>query len=172
MAFAQDLLDQAYHLANLESGDPKQSSLRRAVSTAYPRQNIRSRKMKLISADRIRSLYNSGQPPSGARLKNVAQAFVQLQEQRHTADYDSAFVWSRDDAAAVIDTARAAFSSSHTSTKNRPSPLSPAFPTTYSPAPPAAHPVPTRPNANLNLEEPTQPRPQIAVSPRRPLAPS
>jgi len=34
MAFAQDLLDQAYHLANLESGDPKQASLRRAVSTA------------------------------------------------------------------------------------------------------------------------------------------
>ena len=35
MAFADDLLEQAYHLANLESGEPKQASLRRAVSTAY-----------------------------------------------------------------------------------------------------------------------------------------
>jgi hypothetical protein len=35
MAFAADLLEQAYHLANLESGEPKQASLRRAVSTAY-----------------------------------------------------------------------------------------------------------------------------------------
>ncbi len=35
MAFADDLLEQAYHLASLETGDPKQSSLRRAVSTAY-----------------------------------------------------------------------------------------------------------------------------------------
>jgi len=35
MAFADDLLEQAYHLANLETGDPKQSSLRRSVSTAY-----------------------------------------------------------------------------------------------------------------------------------------
>ena len=35
MAFADDLLEQAYHLANRESGDPKQASLRRAVSTAY-----------------------------------------------------------------------------------------------------------------------------------------
>jgi len=35
MAFADDLLQQADHLANLESGEPKQASLRRAVSTAY-----------------------------------------------------------------------------------------------------------------------------------------
>jgi hypothetical protein len=99
MAFAQDLLDQAYHLANLERGDPKQASLRRAVSTAYyalfhllideavgnwgvPRhRSILARtfdhgKMKGISEDRIRSFYSSGQPPSAAQLKNVAQAFV------------------------------------------------------------------------------------------------
>jgi uncharacterized protein (UPF0332 family) len=133
MAFAQDLLDQAYHLANLESGDPKQSSLRRAVSTAYYAlfhllideavghwgvarhrsilaRTFDHRKMKLISEDHIKSFYSSGQPPSGAQLKNVAQAFVQLQEKRHTADYDNAFVWSRENALVAIDTARAAFS--------------------------------------------------------------
>ena len=57
--------------------------------------------------------YSSGQPPSGAQLKNVAQAFVQLREKRHTADYDNAFVWSRDAALVVLDTARAAFTDWH-----------------------------------------------------------
>jgi hypothetical protein len=35
MSFADDLLEQAYHLANRERKNPKQASLRRAVSTAY-----------------------------------------------------------------------------------------------------------------------------------------
>jgi uncharacterized protein (UPF0332 family) len=35
MAFADDLLEQARHLANRERKEPRQASLRRAVSTAY-----------------------------------------------------------------------------------------------------------------------------------------
>jgi len=35
MPFADDLLEQAHHLATREAGEPKQASLRRAVSTAY-----------------------------------------------------------------------------------------------------------------------------------------
>ena len=35
MAFADDLLEQALHLANRERKGPRQASLRRAVSTAY-----------------------------------------------------------------------------------------------------------------------------------------
>jgi hypothetical protein len=35
MAFADDLLEQAYHLARRERKNPIQASLRRAVSTAY-----------------------------------------------------------------------------------------------------------------------------------------
>jgi hypothetical protein len=35
MSFAEDLLEQAHHLAYREATDPKQASLRRAVSTAY-----------------------------------------------------------------------------------------------------------------------------------------
>ena len=35
MPFANDLLEQAHHLANREPKRPKQASLRRAVSTAY-----------------------------------------------------------------------------------------------------------------------------------------
>jgi uncharacterized protein (UPF0332 family) len=133
MAFAEDLLDQAYHLANLESGEPKQASLRRAVSTAYcalfhlpideavgnwgvPRQrNVLARtfdhgKMKGVCDDHVKSFYSSSQPPSGIQLKNVAHTFVPLQEKRHTADYDNAFVWSRINAIGAIDMASAAFS--------------------------------------------------------------
>jgi len=35
MPFAEDLLEQAKHLANREPKRPEQASLRRAVSTAY-----------------------------------------------------------------------------------------------------------------------------------------
>ena len=35
MAFAEDLLDQAFLLLTKETKNPKQASLRRAVSTAY-----------------------------------------------------------------------------------------------------------------------------------------
>src|SRR5258707_2461923 len=35
MAFADDLLEQARHLANRERKSPREASLRRAVSTAY-----------------------------------------------------------------------------------------------------------------------------------------
>ena len=133
MAFADDLLEQAYHLANLESGDPKQASLRRAVSTAYyalfhllideavgnwgvaRQRSILARtfahgKMKGICEDHVKSFYSSGQPSSGVQLKNVARTFVDLQEKRHTADYDNAFVWSRTNAIAAIDMVSAAFS--------------------------------------------------------------
>jgi uncharacterized protein (UPF0332 family) len=133
MSFADDLLEQAYHLAKLESDEPKQACLRRAVSTAYyalfhllideavgnwgiaRQRSILARtfdhgKMKSICEDHVRYFYSSGQPESGAQLKNVAQTFVQLQEKRHTADYDNAFVWSRTNAVAAIDMAAGAFS--------------------------------------------------------------
>jgi hypothetical protein len=103
MAFADDLLEQAYHLANLESGEPKQASLRRAVSTAYyalfhllideavgnwgvaRQRSILARtfdhgKMKGICEDHVKAFYSSAQPSSGVQLKNVAHTFVQLQE--------------------------------------------------------------------------------------------
>jgi|SRR5271168_950959 len=132
MAFADDLLEQAYHLANLESGEPKQASLRRAVSTAYyalfhllideavgnwgvTRQRstlarvFEHRRMKDVCEDITRMFYSSGQPASGAQLKNVAYAFVELQEKRHIADYDNSFVWFRTDAIATVDLGTSAF---------------------------------------------------------------
>jgi hypothetical protein len=133
MAFADDLLEQAYHLAKLESGEPKQASLRRAVSTAYyalfhllideavgnwgvtRHRSILARtfdhgKMKSICEDYIKTFYSSGQPSSSVQLKNVAHTFVLLQEQRLTADYNNAFVWSRTNAIAAIDLVSGAFS--------------------------------------------------------------
>ena len=66
-------------------------------------------KMKGICEDHVKAFYNSGQPPSGVQLKNVAHTLVQLQEKRHTADYDNAFAWSRTNAIAAIDMVSAAF---------------------------------------------------------------
>jgi len=132
MSFADDLLEQAYHLANRERKHPKQASLRRAVSTAYyalfhllideavsnwsvkRQRGILARtfdhgKMKNVSEDHVRNFYSGGGPASGLQLKNVAHTFAILQQQRHTADYDNAFDWSRTNAIGQIDLASAAF---------------------------------------------------------------
>ena len=45
-----------------------------------------------------------------AALKTVAKTFVQLQEQRHTADYDNTRAWSRTEALAQVKSAEQAFS--------------------------------------------------------------
>lgn len=132
MSFADDLLEQAYHLANLESGTPKQASLRRAVSTAYyalfhllideavsnwgiaRQRSLLARtfdhnKMKGVCQEYVKAFYNAGSPSVGVELKNVAHTFDILQQRRHTADYDNAFDWSRTNAIAQIDLAARAF---------------------------------------------------------------
>jgi len=132
MSFADDLLEQAYRLANMDVGTPKQASLRRAVSTAYyalfhllideavsnwgvaRQRNILARtlehgKMKGVCQEHIKGFYKAGSPADGTHLKNVAHTFDILQEQRHTADYDIAFDWQRTNAIAQIDLAAAAF---------------------------------------------------------------
>jgi len=131
MAFADDLLDQAYHLANKED-NPSQASLRRAVSTAYyalfhllideavgkwavERQRgaigrtFEHKAMKVVCEDYVKNFYSAGKPESDVQLKNVAQTFAILQERRHTADYDVSFNWSRTNTIGQIDLAGAAF---------------------------------------------------------------
>lgn len=66
--------------------------------------------MKNVCEDYVKNFYSSGQPASELQLKNVAQAFTLLQQQRHTADYDNSFEWSRTNAIATIDMASSAFS--------------------------------------------------------------
>ena len=132
MAFADDLLEQAYHLANREPGEPKQASLRRAVSTAYyalfhllideavgnlgieRQRSVLARtfdhgKMKNVCENQIKNFYSEGKPPAGLQLKNVAQVFTLLQQKRHIADYDNSVVWGRTSTIAALDIVSAAF---------------------------------------------------------------
>ena len=92
MSFADDLLEQAYHLANLEPGTPKQASLRRAVSTAYyalfhllideavsnwnvPRQRstlartFEHSKMRNVCQDHVKDFCKAGSPTAGVQFE-------------------------------------------------------------------------------------------------------
>lgn len=130
MPFPDDLLEQAYDLAHKEPTNPKQASLRRAVSTAYyalfhllideavskwaveRQRSILARtfehgKMKGICDDVLKTAKSGGsvQP----ELKTVAHNFIQLQQYRHTADYDNSKQWSRTDVLNVLALATDAF---------------------------------------------------------------
>jgi uncharacterized protein (UPF0332 family) len=142
MPFADDLLELAQHLANLEPENPRQASLRRAVSTAYyalfhlliseatlnwNRIELRSAlgrvfehgKMKGASEEK-RSELNSEfkkNPPSSPELTTlkhlhtVADTFIQAQQKRNDADYDTAQEWTQTDVLTQIDAVSAAFRS-------------------------------------------------------------
>jgi uncharacterized protein (UPF0332 family) len=130
MPFPEDLLQQAYDLANKELTDPKQASLRRAVSTAYyalfhllvdeaaskwaieRQRSILARtfdhgKMKGICDEVLKSVKGGGGLPP--ELNTVAHNFIQLQQHRHTADYDNSKQWSRTDVLNVLTLATDAF---------------------------------------------------------------
>jgi uncharacterized protein (UPF0332 family) len=132
MAFAEDLLEQAYHLARRERTKPRQASLRRAISTAYYalfhllirdatgnwRRNIqRARlarafehgRMKKASEGFIHAKFQRQDAQVVANLKTVARTFVRLQDFRHIADYDDSRKWSRTETLSHVDEAAAAF---------------------------------------------------------------
>lgn len=132
MSFAQDLLDQAYHLVDMDEGEPKQASLRRAISTAYyavfhllideavsnwaieRQRSVLARtfdhgRMKKVCEEHVQQFRSAGSPEQGEKLMKVARTFSILQQQRHTADYDSAVVWDRTNATSQIDLADQAF---------------------------------------------------------------
>lgn len=131
MPFAHDLLEQSRHLANREPRRPRQASLRRAVSTAYyalfhlltaaavsnwkiARQRpklarvFEHGKMKSACSETVKQL-QSRKDASAQRVKAVADAFVKLQQHRHTADYDNSRKWTRTDVLAQIQSVQAAF---------------------------------------------------------------
>src|SRR5271169_916243 len=114
MSFAQDLLEQADHLIDKDGANPKQASLRRAVSTAYyalfhllideavgnwsvvRQRSLLARtfdhgKMKNVCENCVKQFYGAGSPAAGLQLKKVAQTFARLQDRRHIADYDNAY---------------------------------------------------------------------------------
>ena len=129
MAFADDLLTQAYQLV---TQDNSQASLRRGVSTAYyalfhlliddavskwavERQRsalgrtFEHKQMKTVCEDHVKNFYSAGKPVGGEKLKNVAHTFSILQQRRHTADYDVSFDWTETNAIGQVDLAAAAF---------------------------------------------------------------
>lgn len=123
-----DFLALAETLARLEPGKPKQSSLRRAVSTAYYAvfhsvaflcadsliswrrpwhfvtpiyRSLDHRKAKTV-------LQNVAQNPSiwGSEAALIGGTFVLLQERRHTADYDpEPFPFGRRETLALVELA-------------------------------------------------------------------
>jgi hypothetical protein len=128
MAFAEDLLKQAFLLLNKEPKTPTQASLRRSVSTAYyalfhlliqdasanwSREDTRDylarafqhKTMKEASTRAENATdYDPAVPPQVvAKLRSVARAFRELQFQRHLADYSNATKWDRIKASSKVN---------------------------------------------------------------------
>jgi hypothetical protein len=133
-----DLLEQADHLAQRDPTRPKQASLRRSISAAYYalfHLLVREATDRVVSDARLRTLvprafdhgemkracipFSSGQLPDHLKavtspvvpddLRDVARAFIDLQQARHEADYNVAEQFSRADVIAHTRQARAAF---------------------------------------------------------------
>jgi uncharacterized protein (UPF0332 family) len=126
MAFADDLLRDARHLAGRGGKHPKQSSLRRAVSTAYyalfhlliadfvRNWKIKDQRSRLGRMFEHRKMLNAKfQGRQGgsieADLKKVVEAFALLQDERHSADYDFELIWARSEVASTLEVAGEAF---------------------------------------------------------------
>jgi len=133
--FPEELLNQATILA---TGHRNQANIRRAVSAAYyglfhllirdtishwsnrshyPRlaRTFEDQRMKTASANMLKLLATDtrdgdpGQLPMREKLGLVARAFVELQQARHRADYDTEEPLDRSDALLLVEQAIAAF---------------------------------------------------------------
>jgi uncharacterized protein (UPF0332 family) len=134
MPFPDHLLEQARFLANLEKNRPRQASLRRAVSTAHyalfhllttaavhnwKKARQRSALARAFEHKRMNDACrktNSRHFPNPnhanvRHLKTIANTFMQLQQHRHTADYDNSKRWTRNEVLTHIELAAAAFDS-------------------------------------------------------------
>lgn len=132
MAYHDDLLSQARKLAHNEPRRPKQGSLRRAVSTAYyalfhllisetvlnyRQQDLRGplsrafehSNMRAASNRFIGSIAANNPSAAAASLKLVAHTFVNLQQDRNTADYDNDVVWTKSEALQRVQVEERAF---------------------------------------------------------------
>jgi uncharacterized protein (UPF0332 family) len=137
VAYHDDLLQQAIDLAHKNPASPTQADLRRSVSAAYYalfhllvsetiahwslassrdalgrmfEHSVMKRVSGRISDSRFFPF--TGEDPKVVRnLKTVAQAFGQLQDKRHIADYDNTTFWTATEALREVTTAAKAFSS-------------------------------------------------------------
>jgi uncharacterized protein (UPF0332 family) len=136
MGLAEDLLEQADHLATYEGPCSSQAGLRRAVSTAYyalfhllledasqrwqgsweartgVERGFQHGSMKNISVQFCKPAWldwHGNQQQVPPELQYVARVFVDLQEDRLTADYDNHERWSLTEVQEALVAARAAF---------------------------------------------------------------
>jgi hypothetical protein len=71
------------------------------------------RKVRELKAD-LKSLRSSGRERViASHLLELTSAFVILQDQRHTADYDNGMQWSLSDVTVLVETVADAFKSWH-----------------------------------------------------------
>jgi len=135
----RDLIEQAQHLATRERGKPRQASLRRAVSAAYyalfhllinegtlrlvpsSPERLRTQVQRAFAHGEMKNACEQIAKSSGvllglvispleAELKTVAEVFVELQQQRHLADYDLSQSFNRIDVLGIIAKANSAIS--------------------------------------------------------------
>ena len=135
MAFPDNLLEQAEHLARRERKKPRQASLRRAVSTGYyaifhlliaeaiknwkrPIERFTLARMfdhgtmaKACIAKRDFLVRTKQTDDVSMHLSVIASTFVKMLQDRHAADYDGSRVWSRTEAIERIDSVKEAFQS-------------------------------------------------------------
>ena len=136
MSYADELLDLARRISELDGVNPQQASLRRAVSTAYyalfhllideatanwSQSEFRPLLGRVFEHGKMKQAcnkYSGGNseiPPFEERaapadhLQFVARTFMQAQEKREYADYDVALRWSRSEVEAQIDSVADAF---------------------------------------------------------------
>lgn len=123
MAYHDDLLDQATHLARRDPNRPKQANLRRAISTAYYAlfHLLVSEAVSYWRLERQRALLSrsfehrkmknacTNNKIQNADIQYVAEAFVDLQQARNLADYDSSKAWTKFEVMTHINTAGEAF---------------------------------------------------------------
>jgi uncharacterized protein (UPF0332 family) len=130
-----DLLKQASGLINQNSGNPTQADLRRAVSAAYYalfhflisetiahwrldssrdalgrmfEHSVMKKASRKISDDKLYPF--AGENPTVVqKLRSVARVFVELQDQRHVADYDNTRIWTDTEALEQVEKAVKAF---------------------------------------------------------------
>lgn len=143
MTFYQDLAEQAQHLLRREPKRPRQASLRRAVSAAYyavfhllladasaalaKGSDLRLRVQRAFDHKSMKvcctAFYAKNLPASIAGLVTaplepeivgVSKAFVELQQARHSADYDLSSRLSRNEARRIVALANGAIADWHT----------------------------------------------------------
>jgi len=136
VGLAHDLQRQARHLATYEGSTPSQAALRRAVSTAYYAlfhlliEDAAQRwEGSTAAATGLERAFNHGpMKNSSTQFKNsswrdshgvlhtvppalqrVAQVFIDLQNERQTADYNNYVQWTITDVQPILDTVESAF---------------------------------------------------------------